>query len=268
MGHSDGARRGPLWVARLGYLGSTLLVHTGEQFFVLAHTIRATLRGECDGAELRAGLLRLGLGSVPVIVATAVFVGGLMVVQASPLLTRYGAHSLLGWGAGFGILREVGPVLTGLMISGRVGSNNTAELGTLKVTEQIDGLRALAIDPAGYLIAPRVWAIVLTTVLGTALSMLVALLGAAAAGQVLMGVHPITFVNGLTGGLLGLGDVLHGLVKAFAFGIAIAACSTAYGLHATGGPPGVGRAVNASVVVSAALIFAMDAIVSMLDKTG
>ncbi len=191
-----------------------------------------------------------------------------MVVQSAPLLERYGAHSLLGWGAGFGILREIGPVLTGLMISGRVGSNNTAELGTLQVTEQIDGLRALAIDPTGYLVAPRVWAIVITTVVGTALAMLVALLGAAAAGQVLMGVHPMTFVNGLTGGLLGLGDLFHGLAKALAFGFAIAACSTVYGMKARGGPPGVGRAVNASVVVSAALIFAMDALVSLLAREG
>lgn len=238
----------------------------GEQGVIMLQAIGAILRGRCDLDELKSSLLRLGLQSVPVVMGTALFVGGIMVIQAAPLMNRYGAHSLLGWGAGFGILREIGPVLTGLMISGRVGSNNTAELGTLKVTDQIDGLRALAIDPAGYLIAPRVLSIVVTTVVGTALSMIVALFGAAVAGQLLLGIHPITFYNGLTSGLLGWGDIGHGLLKAFAFGVAIAACSTSYGLNAEGGPPGVGKAVNASVVVSAVLIFTMDALVSIASR--
>lgn len=242
---------------------SRLFGGVGAVAMVLVDALTATLAGRCDRDELAKGLSRLGVASLPVILATALFVGGTIVVQAAPLILRYGAESLLGWGAGFGILREVGPVLTGLMISGRVGSNNTAELGTLKVTEQVDGLRALAIDPVGYLVAPRVLAIVITTVVGTAFSMLIALLGAAVVGQVVLGVHPVTFVNGLTGGLLGWGDVLHGMLKAFAFGLAIAACSTSYGLSASGGPPGVGRAVNSSVVVSAAVIFGMDALVSL-----
>jgi len=253
-------------LAGLGQTLVSLVRGVGTQAMVLAAAIGATLRGECDGDELKSALLRLGLGSIPVVVSTAVFVGGLMVVQSAPLLARFGAESYLGWGAGFGILREVGPVLTGLMISGRVGSNNTAELGTLTVTEQVDGLRALAIDPAGYLLAPRVWAIILTTLVGTAISMIVALLGAAAAGLFLLHVHPLTFYNGLTSGMLTWLDVLHGLAKAFAFGVVIATSSTAYGLGATGGPPGVGRAVGSSVVATAVLIFAMDALVSMTAR--
>ncbi|OQX68294.1 MAG: ABC transporter permease [Sorangiineae bacterium NIC37A_2] len=229
---------------------------------VLATTFDGTLRGKVDGRQLRDSLLRLGVGSIPVIVATALFVGGIMVVQSAPLITRFGAHGLLGWGAGFGILREVGPVLTGLMISGRAGSNNTAELGTLTVTEQVDGLRAIAVDPGPYLVAPRVLAIVLTTVLGTLLSMAVALLGAALSGFGLLGVHPVTFWNGLVSGLIGPEDVLHGALKALIFGIIIGATSTSFGLHARGGAPGVGRAVNQSVVLSALMIFVFDALVS------
>jgi phospholipid/cholesterol/gamma-HCH transport system permease protein len=185
-----------------------------------------------------------------------------MVVQSAPLLERYGAESLLGWGTGFGILREIGPILTGLMISGRVGSNNAAELGTLTVTDQVQGLRALAIDPAGYLLAPRIVAITLTTTLGTVLAMALALLGAALSGMVLLGVDPVSFYNSLTGGLLGVGDVAHGLSKAFLFGIAIATCSTSFGMRAEGGPPGVGRAVGSSVMVSAVFIFLLDAIIT------
>lgn len=241
---------------------SALLVSIGGQGVVLLSAIAATARGELDLGELKKSLVRLGIHSIPVVFFTALFVGGIMVVQAAPLLTRFGAESLLGWGAGFGILREIGPVLTGLMISGRVGSNNTAELGTLQVTDQIDGLRALAIDPAGYLLAPRILAITLTNFIGTMLAMAIALVGATLTGIVVMNVHPMSFWNGLTGGLLGIGDVLHGLTKAFVFGVAIATSSTSFGMHASGGPPGVGRAVNRSVVVTAVLIFVLDALVS------
>lgn len=234
----------------------------GSVGLVLAQATSSVLRGTVDRSQLGESLVRLGVHSIPVIFGTALFVGGIMVIQSAPLMTRFGAHSLLGWGAGFGILREVGPILTGLMISGRVGSNNTAELGTLQVTEQINGLRALAIDPADYLVAPRALSIVLTTVFGTVLSMLVALFGAALTGQLLLGVHPVTFYNGLTGGLLGWPDFFHGLLKSLVFGFVIAGTSTTFGLRATGGAPGVGRAVNESVVLTAVLIFLVDGLVS------
>ncbi len=243
-----------------------LVENVGGQGVILIDALQASFRGELDGTELRKSMWRLGFHSIPVVFFTALFVGGIMVVQSAPLLGRFGAESLLGWGAGFGILREVGPVLTGLMISGRVGSNNTAELGTLKVTDQIDGLRALSINPAGYLLAPRILAITITTVLGTLLAMIVALFGSAMTGVVLLGVHPITFWNGLTGGLLGFGDVIHGLIKSLVFGLAIATCSTSFGMHASGGPPGVGKAVNSSVVTSAILIFILDALVSFASN--
>lgn len=244
----------------------TFLAAIGSGGVIFGRALLALLRGEMDAVMFLRCLVRLGVHSVPVVLFTALFVGGIMVVQSAPLLTRFGAESLLGWGCGFGILREIGPVLTGLMISGRVGSNNTAELGTLQVTDQIDALRALAIDPAGYLLAPRIAAITITTFIGTLLSMGVALLGAALAGVVLLGVRPLSFFNSLTSGLLGVSDVVHGLIKALLFGLAIATCSTSFGMQARGGPPGVGRAVNASVVSSAVLIFVLDALVSFASR--
>jgi phospholipid/cholesterol/gamma-HCH transport system permease protein len=187
-----------------------------------------------------------------------------MVVQAAPIVQRYGAHGLLGWGAGFGTLREIGPLLTALMISGRVGANNTAELGTMTVTEQIDALRALAIDPVAFLVVPRFIAIVTTLFLSTLYADALALFGAAYAGDVLIGVEPMTFYNGLVSGLLGIGDVMNGLVKSVIFGIMIGLSSCHFGLSVTGGAPGVGRAVNATVVTSAAGIFVVDYLVSFL----
>lgn len=215
-----------------------------------------------DKSELLKNMYKMGVKSVPIVVVTALFTGGIMVIQAAPLVNRYGAHGLLGWGAGFGTLREIGPLLTALMISGRVGANNTAELGTMVVTEQIDALRALAIDPISFLIVPRFIGIVTTLFLSTVFADALALFGAAYAGLGILGVEPAVFLNGLTSGLLGLGDVFHGLIKSVVFGIVIALASCQFGIATSGGAPGVGRAVNSTVVVSAAGIFVLDYIVS------
>ncbi len=220
----------------------------------------ATLR--FDRQELVRALYKMGVKSIPIVIVTALFTGGIMVIQAAPIVKRYGAHGLLGWGAGFGTLREIGPLLTALMLSGRVGANNTAELGTMVVTEQIDALRALAIDPVSFLIAPRVVSFVTTLFLATLYADALALFGAAYAGQALLDVEPMVFFNGLTSGLLTFGDVGVGLVKSVVFGLVMALASCHYGLNVTGGAPGVGRAVNATVVASAAGIFVLDYFVS------
>lgn len=215
-----------------------------------------------DFAELVRNLYRMGVKSVPIVVVTALFTGAIMVLQAAPLVQRFGAHGLLGWGAGFGTLREVAPLLTALMINGRVGANNTAELGTMVVTEQIDALRVLAIDPVSFLVAPRTIAIITTLFFSTVFADVLALTGAAYAGYGLLGVAPAVFFNGLTSGLLGVSDVVNGLVKSVVFGIVMALASCQFGLAVKGGAPGVGRAVNATVVASAAGIFVLDYFVS------
>src|SRR5262245_23439050 len=135
-----------------------------------------------DGAEFMRNMHKMGVKSTPIVIVTALFTGAIMVIQAAPLVERFGAHGLLGWGAGFGTLREIAPLLTALMINGRVGANNTAELGTMVVTEQIDALRVLAIDPIAFLIAPRVVAMVATLFLATIFADTLALAGASIAG--------------------------------------------------------------------------------------
>ena len=243
----------PILAAQDGLFG---LAGTLGKMGIVAHQIgRRMIRLDFDHEEFWRNMYKMGVKSVPIVLLTAVFTGATMVVQAAPIVQRYGAHQLLGWGAGFGILREVGPVLTALMISGRVGANNTAELGTMTVTEQIDALRALAIDPIAFLIVPRFVAIVLTLFLSTLYADAVALLGAAYAGQALVGVDPATFYNGLTSGYMGIADVTNGLIKSV---------SCHFGLDVSGGAPGVGRAVNATVVASAAGIFVVDYFVSFI----
>src|SRR5579859_2692015 len=151
-----------------------------------------------DYPELKRNLHKMAVKSLPIVVVTALFTGAIMVLQAAPLVERFGAHGLLGWGAGFGTLREIAPLLTALMINGRVGANNTAELGTMVVTEQIDALRVLAIDPVSFLVAPRFVAITTTLLCATIFADVLALAGASLMGDVLLGVPPATFYNGLT----------------------------------------------------------------------
>ena len=215
-----------------------------------------------DREELMRSLYRMGFKSIPIVVVTALFTGAIMVIQAAPIVNRIGAQGLLGWGAGFGTLREIAPLLTALMINGRVGANNTAELGTMVVTEQIDALRVLAIDPVSFLIAPRFVAIVTTLFVATVFADILALCGAAVMGDLMLNVTPTTFYNGLTSGLLGIGDITSGLIKSVMFGVVIALSSCQFGLGVRGGAPGVGKAVNATVVASAAGIFVLDYIVS------
>jgi phospholipid/cholesterol/gamma-HCH transport system permease protein len=250
---------------------------TGAAFIGIAETIggMGVLLGQIvrrifswpavlDYPELRRNLYKMAVKSLPIVVVTALFTGVITVIQAAPIIKRYGAEGLLGWGAGFATIREVAPLLTALMISGRVGANNTAELGTMVVTEQIDALRALAIDPIAFLVVPRFIAIVVTLFTMVLYADAVALLGAAYAGLGLLQIEPISFYNGVTGGLISFGDVANGLSKSVVFGVVIALSSCHFGMSTTGGAPGVGKSVNATVVASAAGIFMLDYLMSFL----
>jgi phospholipid/cholesterol/gamma-HCH transport system permease protein len=219
---------------------------------------------QIDVPEFKRNLYKMTVKSLPIVIVTALFTGAIMVIQATPIVKQYGAEGLLGWGAGFGTLREIAPLLTALMISGRVGANNTAELGTMVVTEQIDALRALSIDPIGFLILPRFFGIIITLFVMTLYADGLALFGAAYTGLGLLQVEPHGFYNGLTSGLLTFGDVGHGLIKSVVFGFVIALASCHFGMATKGGAPGVGRAVTATVVASAAGIFVLDYIVSFV----
>lgn len=234
----------------------------GGMGILTGRILARTLSFRIDRDELFRNLHRMGLKSMPIIIVTALFTGGIMVIQAAPLVNRLQAHGLLGWAAGFGTLREIAPLLTALMINGRVGANNTAELGTMVVTEQVDALRVLAIDPISYLIAPRWIAIVVTLFISTVFADILALFGASLVGDAMLGVHPMTFYNGLTSGLLGVQDITSGLIKSVVFGIVIGISSCHFGLSVKGGAPGVGKSVNATVVASAAGVFVLDYIVS------
>src|SRR5262249_37339075 len=155
-----------------------------------------------------------------------------------------------GWGATYVVFREIGPVLIGLMFNGRVGANNTADIGTMAVTEQIDALRALAIDPLGYLIAPRLFAMVICLMALIIYGNACAIFGGMVVSWALVGVTPDSFLNSVLRDIT-LADFGMGIWKGLAFGATIALVSSYFGSTTGGGAEGVGRSVNASVVASA-----------------
>ena len=229
----------------------------GGMVVMTGQVLRALIPPRIDGRELTKNLYKMGNRSVPIVVLTAFVAGGLMTLQTGPFVLKLGATSLAGWGAGYAVLREIGPILIALMFSGRVGANNTAELATMTVTEQLDGLRALAIDPVRFLVVPRVLAMMVMLLALTVIGDLVALLGASVVGRAMLGIDWSTMYYSFADNLKPF-DFLHGIYKSIAFGGSIAITSCYFGVTVRGGAVGVGKAVNAAVVAAAVSIMLLD----------
>jgi phospholipid/cholesterol/gamma-HCH transport system permease protein len=244
-------------IASIGGAALAVAREVGGMVMLLGKVLRALVPPSMDSRELVRNLHKMGNRSVPIVTLTAFFAGALMVLQSAPFVKRLGATGLAGWAAGYAVLREIGPILIALMFSGRVGANNTAELGTMTVTEQLDGLRALAIDPIKYLVVPRVVAMMVMLVALTAIGDLVALVGASAIAKMVLGIEWTTMYHSFADNL-SPHDFLQGIYKSLVFGGAIAVSSCYFGVTVKGGAVGVGRAVNAAVVAAAVSIMLLD----------
>jgi len=244
-------------ISAIGAGALRIAQEVGGIVLLAGQVLRALIPPRMDTRELWKNLYKMGNRSVPIVVLTAFFSGALMMLQAGPFVKKFGATGLAGWGAGYAVLREIGPILIALMFSGRVGANNTAELSTMTVTEQLDGLRALAIDPVRFLVVPRVIAMVVMLVALTAIGDLVALVGATLIGRAMLDIELSSMYYSITENLKPY-DFLHGIYKSIAFGVAIAMSSCYFGITVRGGAVGVGRAVNAAVVAAAVSIMLLD----------
>lgn len=244
-------------IERIGALLVQISTQLGGALLLLGRVLTRFVPPRFDRAELRKCLYLMGYKSLSIMVATAFVVGVILVIQAFVFVDRYGMRSQLGWGAGFVTIRELGPVLLALMFSGRVGAYTAAELGTMTVTEQVDGLRCLAIDPISYLVVPRFLAMTASLVALTLIGNAVALVSASIMGNILMQVEYNTFWTSLFS-MLKIGDIVLSVTKSALFGAIIAINSCYFGLSTTGGAPGVGISVNKTVVSSAIAIFVVD----------
>jgi phospholipid/cholesterol/gamma-HCH transport system permease protein len=205
----------------------------------------------------------IGVGSLPIVVLTGFFTGAVLALQTSDTLARFGSSSLTGQVVSLSMVRELGPVLTGLMVAGRNASGMASELGSMKVTEQIDAMRALGTDPGKKLVTPRVSATVFMMFFLSIISDLLGLIGGFFVSYFMIGLDASQYWT-MTYQSLRNEDVTMGLVKPVLFGFIIASVGCYYGLSAKGGTQGVGRATTQAVVAASVLILVVDFFITRL----
>ena len=229
-----------------------VLTYTGEMLILLGQAVKA-LRGGVDVRDLLEQMASLGVNSVAIALLTASTSGAVLALYFAPFLKQYGAEGFTGAVVALAIARELGPVLTGVVVAARAGSAIAAELGTMKVTEQIDALRALAVSPIQYLVVPRILAAIIMVPLVCALADAGGILGGYLLAET-QGVLPTTFFSSMKQFLVPE-DFSKGIIKTFVFGLIIALVGCHQGLATEGGATEVGRATTNAVVLSIVLIY-------------
>ncbi len=208
----------------------------------------------------------IGVGSIPIVLLTGFFTGAVLALQSASSLATFGATAITGQLVSFSMIKELGPVLTSLMVSGRNASGMASELGSMVVTEQIDAMRALGTDPVKKLVMPRIVATVFMLFFLTILSDTVGTLGGATTSIFLLSQDASQYFHSAYQSLR-FGDIFQGLIKPVVFGFIIATIGCFYGMRTKGGTQGVGRATTQAVVVSSVLIIFSDFILSKLMIT-
>ncbi len=205
----------------------------------------------------------IGVGSLPIVILTGFFTGCVLALQAAVSLKEFGAVGMTGRLVALSMVKELGPVLTGLMVSGRNASGMASEIGSMKVSEQIDAMRALGTDPTRKLVTPRVIATVVMLFFLTIISDACGTAGGALVSVVLLRLNGSTFFHTAYMSLQH-GDIIGGLVKPLFSGFIISSIGCYYGMTTKGGTQGVGRATTQAVVVSSVLIILCDFLVTQL----
>ena len=230
-------------VGRAGFLGSDAL---------------QALRKGMWAPHLLGQMSRIGVDSIPIALFIAMFTGIVLALQASYTFTGAVPLYFVGTLVGKTMVLELGPVLTGLALSGRVGANIAADLGTMRVTEQIDALETLAYDPVAYLVVPKVLAGILMFPVIVTLSNGIGVIAGWATSMALLDMSSQEFVKGLRLFFLPF-DVWFSLIKSASFGLTVTAVGCAFGFHTRGGAEGVGRAATGAVVAASMIILVLDA---------
>jgi len=205
----------------------------------------------------------IGFGSLPIVVLTGLSIGAELALNSANTLQRFGSLSLIGQLVSVGMVRELGPIITGLMVAGRNASGMASELGSMVVTEQIDAMRALGTDPMKKLVTPRVVSTVFMLFFLTIISDLLGLFGGSVISTLLYGLDWHQYWSSAWQ-ILVFQDVFMGLVKPVFFGFIIASVGCYYGMSARGGTQGVGRATTQAVVASSVLILVVDLLLTKL----
>ena len=195
----------------------------------------------------------VGWQSMGVVGLLGLFIGMVLVVQTGYTLKRFGAELYVSEMVALAMVRELGPVLAGFLLAGRLGSGIAAEIGSMRISEQIDAMRSLGADPIKKLVVPKVMAMIVGLPLLTAFADLIGIIGGMFMATLMLRISPAQFISRTQNALM-IGDFASGLAKTFFFGGIIATVACYYGLRTTGGTVGVGESATRSVVMSCVLI--------------
>jgi phospholipid/cholesterol/gamma-HCH transport system permease protein len=251
------------WLENLGQKIFALITEMGRVVTFLMQALRGSVSRPFYLRNLLKQMEVIGVDSIPVVLTTALSTGMVLALQSYTGFKRFGAESLIGTVVSLSMTRELGPVLTGLMVAGRAGAAMAAELGTMKVTEQIDALETLATSPMKYLVVPRFLASTVMMFFLTILGMLIGILGGYFVGVKVLGTNPNTYIDQSISNTE-VRDIWFGLVKALVFGGVVGLIGCYKGFNTEGGAEGVGKATTGAVVVSCMLILILDYFLSAL----
>lgn len=199
----------------------------------------------------------VGVGSLPIVLLTGFFTGGVLVLQTFPTLEYYSIQNESGRSVATSLIRELGPVLTALMVSGRIGSAIAAELGSMVVSQQIDAMRAFGTDPYRKLVAPRMVALIVTLPLLTVAADVFGLMGGSIVASGIYNQEVSVFVNSARNGIE-ISDIVGGVIKPLFFGLVIGSVACHKGLSTSGGTVGVGRSTTNAVVIASIWVIIFD----------
>jgi len=243
--------------------GSSMFETIGQMLSLFGQSVAWFFRRPVRFREYFRQLDFIGAQSVTLIVLTGAFTGMVSALQGYIGMSKYGAQSMVGATVALALTRELGPVITALMIVGRVGSAMTAEIGSMRNTQQIDALQSMAVDPIQYLIVPRIFASAIVMPILALIFSLAGMIGAYLVSTHYLGVDTGAFMSGVRY-YLDPDDVRHGAVKAVFFGLITALVACYKGYYATGGARGVGIATTKAVVLSSVLVLISDYLMTNL----
>ena len=244
----------------LEYVGSRLIYFfetTGEILLLLVRTLGCCKKAFQSRASIFKQMAFIGVGTLPIALLMGFFVGMVMALQTGTQLLRFNIEGIIGAIVGLSLAKELAPVLTGYLVAGRVGAAITAEIGTMTVSEEIDALRVMGVDPVFYLSMPRFIAGVFMVPIIVIYVNLIGIFGGAIISAAYVGVDMKSYFDNLFD-VLTFGEVFKGLVKAMFFGAIVAIIGCYKGFKTTGGAEGVGRYTTQSVVLSFILIIVFD----------
>jgi phospholipid/cholesterol/gamma-HCH transport system permease protein len=249
-----------MFIKAIEYIGNKVkgpIEEIGLILVLFYSTVKWLIKPPFGMKNILKQMLDIGVNSLPVVLITAIFTGMVLALQSYTGFKRFGAEGLVGSVVALSMTRELGPVLTALIVTGRAGAAMAAELGTMRVTEQIDALETLATNPIKYLIVPRFFSGLIMLPSLTVIADIVGIIGGYFVTVILLNANVTTYMR-MTWDYLQMQDIYNGLIKACFFGAILSLIGCYKGFYAAGGAEGVGKATTGAVVISFMAILISD----------